>query len=102
MEEQERVEKALPGGIRIEEDGSLNFGDGCLIIKPDGQDIRVKVSKSKCGEEMAAAYRDLIEATVGKGGKTVYEVEAEIEKAPLLKGKLIEPETEPPVTPAVT
>lgn len=104
MEKREQADKALPLGIRIEEDGSIVFGNGCLIIKPDGKDVRVKIDDSLCGELTAEAYRDLIERTVGKGGKTLYEVPAKIEKPPAeeSQAEATEPKVAPEPAEAVT
>jgi len=102
MAEQERIEKAvpvgiekdLPVGIRIEQDGSIIFGNGCLIVKPDGKDLRIKIDDTLCGELTARAYLGLLQQTIGKGGKTLYEVPAKIEEQPdekleVLPGKVL-------------
>jgi hypothetical protein len=64
----------------IREDGALCWGAGCLVIKPDGKDLRITVNEESCGGLALEAYGKLIEDTIGKGGKTVYEVPAKIEQ----------------------
>lgn len=70
----------LPDGFRVREDGAICWGLDCLVIKPEGKDLRITVDGSKCGSAALAAYGDLIEKTIGKGGKTVYEVPAVIKR----------------------
>ncbi len=66
----------------IREDGALCWGDGCLVVKPEGKDLRFSIDESKCGELAMEAYGELIEKTIGKGGKTIYEVPGKIDREP--------------------
>lgn len=72
--------EGLPSGFRIRADGAICWGNDCLVIKPEGKDLRIVLDGSKCGSSALEAYGDLIEKTIGKGGKTVYEVPAVIKK----------------------
>jgi len=64
----------------VREDGALCWGGGCLVVKPDGKDLRITVNDELCGGLALEAYGKLIEDTIGKGGKTVYEVPGKIER----------------------
>jgi hypothetical protein len=75
----EDIPGTLDNRFWIREDGALCWGDGCLVIKPEGKDLRIKVDGSKCGGLALEAYGKAIEDTIGKGGQTIYEVPARIE-----------------------
>lgn len=75
-----QIEQELPDGFWVREDGALCWGNECLVVKPEGKDLRFTVNEDKCGGLALAAYRELIDKTIGKGGKTIYEVPAEIER----------------------
>ena len=64
----------------VREDGALCWGDGCLVVKQDGKNLRISIDESVCGELALEAYGKVIQDTIGKGGKTVYEVPAKIER----------------------
>ena len=66
----------------IREDGALCWGDGCLIARQDGKDLRISIDDSVCGDLALEAYGGLIEKTIGKGGKTIFEVPGKIEREP--------------------
>jgi len=82
--EQQRAIESIPEKVDarfyIREDGALCFGDECLIIKPEGKDLRITVNDENCGGLALEAWGKAIEKTIGKGGKTVYEVPGVIEK----------------------
>lgn len=100
--EQQRAIESIPEKVDarfyVREDGALCFGDECLVIKPDGKDLRITVNDEKCGGLALEAWGKAIEKTIGKGGKTVYEVPGVIET---LAPPAPEPAVpaEPPVTP---
>jgi len=68
-------------GFWVREDGALCYGDECLVFKPEGKDLRIIIDDTKCGELAAEAYIGLIDKTIGKGGKTVFEVPAKIDRS---------------------
>lgn len=83
--EQKRAIESIPDKVDsrfwVREDGALCWGDGCLVIKPEGNDLRIRVDDSKCGTLALEAFGKTITDTIGKGGKTIYEVPAKIEPA---------------------
>lgn len=66
-------------GIWIREDGAICVGDECLILKPNGKDLRIQIKPDKCGEVIARKYLDTLKETIGIGGNTIYEVPSELE-----------------------
>jgi hypothetical protein len=70
----------LPLGFWVREDGALCWGNECLVVKPEGKDLRFTINEEKCGSVALDKYRDLIEETIGHGGKTIYEVPAKVDR----------------------
>lgn len=72
--------EGIPSGFRLRDDGALCYGDDCLIFKPEGKDLRITVDGSRCGSAALEAYGELLERTLGKGGKTIFETPARIQR----------------------
>ena len=75
------------GNFRVREDGALCWGDGCLVIKPEGKDLRISINESECSQDALEAYRQTVDGTIGHGGKTIYEVPGKIVNDEEPKGK---------------
>lgn len=82
--EQKRAIESIPEQLDprfyVREDGALCWGGDCLVIKPDGKDLRITINEENCGGLAFEAYGKAIEETIGRGGKTIYEVPAKIDR----------------------
>ena len=81
----ETVEAAAKDGLGIawiREDGAVCFGNECLVLKPapDGKDLEVEISPTKCGELHAEAIRAAIFDTIGRGGSTTFKIKGELKE----------------------
>ena len=84
---EKQSKKDLPSGFWINEDGKLCWGDECFSFKPDGKNLRVSINPDKCEIGMADAYEKMLKETIGKGGQTIFEIPAKIEKEASDRGK---------------
>jgi len=61
-------------GVWVNEHGEVCIGSDCftLAVKPDADEVIVRVDRNKCGADVEP-FVDAVFATIGKGGRTVYE-----------------------------
>jgi len=76
----QKTDKDLHSGLWIREDGALCWGENCLTIKPDGKNLRIAIDEKACPVGTREKWEELLNNTLGKGGKAIFEVPVKIEK----------------------